>query len=111
MGGIGGEVRFEGIAESGEDVLIGLGDAPEGNDQQDEFEDVDDDEAEDAEAVQRPNGLPDLVVGIVAGPDGYFREHEQQVDDEEDDGGAGDLRGRGGTILRASASFRFCHTK
>jgi hypothetical protein len=92
-------------------VLCGLRHALAGNYEQDDLQHVDDHVAENSEAVKGANGLPDGVARVFRQPHGYFRQDEQQVHDAEHDCGSGDLDRGGGTILRASASLRFCHTK
>jgi len=57
------------------------------------------------------DSLPDLVVRIVACPYGYFGKYEQEVNNEEYDGGSSDLIYKECTILSARVSLRFCHTK
>jgi hypothetical protein len=63
----------------------------EGDDQKDQFEDVDHNKTEDAETVKSVHGLPHGVLGVCFIPHGNLHQQEEEVDDEQDDGCSGDL--------------------
>jgi len=98
--------------ESGSlDLVVVAFDGPDGQNQQEYLEDVDDDEEEDAEIVHRPKFLPDSIGGIVFGPDRQLDDSEKKINDEEEDNCPWNLPISVCTILSARASFLFCQMK
>ena len=78
---------------------------------QDNLEYIDDYEAEDAEIMHGPEGLPHRVAAIIGSPRRYLGEQEDQVEDEERYQSPHDLPSSMRTSRRLSPSFRCCHTK
>lgn len=82
-----------------------------GEDQENDFEDIDDDVAEDSEVVHGSQFLPDRVVRVEGSPDREFSKSEDEIDDEEKHDGSDDLYSEWGTILSPRSSLRFCQMK